>query len=365
MICIPIIYASIFLFCAFQLAKIKSTTNQPITTSRKSFSIIIPYHNESEYLKACIDSLLDQDYPKDLLEIIFINDHSSDTSEDIVSLYAKNGQIKSLNLMEDSKGKKAALHMGVLAAKHELIITTDADTFRSSKWVNTIDQIVTNTDHIYAFPVIIQHKSQSILSQFQTIEYAVNMGVSYIAAQFGWFKNASAGNLVFSKANYLESLNIRNDQHIPSGDDYFLIKNLPTYKFEFSLEPNSKVHTYPVKDWKALFSQRKRWSSKLVTKPQVGLTFLWALAWVFCLLIIFSGILSVISYHKLFIIYFVYALIIKFISDFTLIIIVKQKLQISSNENPIIQELIHIIYVFVAGILAIIPFQYKWKKRSS
>ena len=47
---------------------------------KNTFSIIVPFRNEAQNLPACIASLKKLDYPKELLEIIFVNDHSTDAS---------------------------------------------------------------------------------------------------------------------------------------------------------------------------------------------------------------------------------------------------------------------------------------------
>ncbi|MFZ9848246.1 MAG: glycosyltransferase, partial [Flavobacteriales bacterium] len=43
-------------------------------------SIVVPFRNEEKNLPACIASLKKLDYPRDLYEIIFVNDHSTDAS---------------------------------------------------------------------------------------------------------------------------------------------------------------------------------------------------------------------------------------------------------------------------------------------
>ena len=43
-------------------------------------TVVVPFRNEEKNLPACIASLKKLDYPKELLEIIFVNDHSTDAS---------------------------------------------------------------------------------------------------------------------------------------------------------------------------------------------------------------------------------------------------------------------------------------------
>ena len=48
-------------------------------------SVIIPARNESRNIRACIGSILAQEYPRELYEVIVVDDHSTDNTAEIVS----------------------------------------------------------------------------------------------------------------------------------------------------------------------------------------------------------------------------------------------------------------------------------------
>ena len=52
-------------------------------------SIIVAAHNEEEYLDRCIKALVEQNYPKDKYEVIFINDRSTDQTQTIIDNWHK------------------------------------------------------------------------------------------------------------------------------------------------------------------------------------------------------------------------------------------------------------------------------------
>ena len=99
-------------------------------------SIVIPFHNEEKNLPKKIQNLLDLNYPKDLSEIIFVSDGSTDKSDEIVK------QHLSENLhhyrMEKRKGKAAALNLGVNKSQYEIIIFTDASIILENDAVKNI-----------------------------------------------------------------------------------------------------------------------------------------------------------------------------------------------------------------------------------
>ncbi|RYX88602.1 glycosyltransferase, partial [bacterium] len=86
-------------------------------------SVIIPARNEEENIAALLEALERQTYPRDLFEVIVIDDHSTDRTADITSRF-KN--VRLLQLKEDAINsyKKKAIEAGIAIASGELIVTT-------------------------------------------------------------------------------------------------------------------------------------------------------------------------------------------------------------------------------------------------
>ncbi len=87
-------------------------------------SVIVPAHNESFAIVETIESLLTQTYPN--LEIIVVDDGSSDDTPTLIDRYAERGAIRAVHLASN-QGKAAALRVGTLAANHELLVCIDGD----------------------------------------------------------------------------------------------------------------------------------------------------------------------------------------------------------------------------------------------
>jgi cellulose synthase/poly-beta-1,6-N-acetylglucosamine synthase-like glycosyltransferase len=120
-----------------------------IDSDLNTISILIPMHNEenvagqildllvsSAYAydnakqspRKILDLLLTSDYPHDKMEIIPINDFSSDKTQHILDEYARRYPIiKPIHRYEGEPGKPAALNEGVKQANNEIIIVFDAD----------------------------------------------------------------------------------------------------------------------------------------------------------------------------------------------------------------------------------------------
>ena len=93
-------------------------------------SLLIPAHNEELVMGATLEAMLALDYPKDRLEIIVINDGSTDSTKEIIDSYRKrDNRIRLYDVPqgEGGKGKSRALNLGLQIAQSEFIAVYDAD----------------------------------------------------------------------------------------------------------------------------------------------------------------------------------------------------------------------------------------------
>ncbi len=92
-------------------------------------SVLIPMHNEEKVANLVLNSIINVYYPEDKIEIIPINDHSTDKTKDILEKYSKNyPQIKPLHIYDNkTKGKQNIINKAVDIATGEIIVIYDAD----------------------------------------------------------------------------------------------------------------------------------------------------------------------------------------------------------------------------------------------
>lgn len=88
------------------------------------FSVIIPVYNVEAYLKQCLDSAVGQTYTN--VEIICVNDGSTDDSSSILDEYASNHTNFTL-LYQENQGLSAARNAGIRAAKGDYVFFLDSD----------------------------------------------------------------------------------------------------------------------------------------------------------------------------------------------------------------------------------------------
>ena len=115
-----------------------------------SCSILIPAHNEEKVIANTIEAMLALDYPRDKLEIIVINDGSTDATKEIIGRY---GAIDSRVVLFDvpagqgGKGKSRALNLGLQRATSNIIAIYDADNTPDRNALRyLVAQLISNPD---------------------------------------------------------------------------------------------------------------------------------------------------------------------------------------------------------------------------
>ena len=100
-------------------------------THEQQVSVVVPVFNAEETLENCLRSLLSLTYPRDRIEIIAVNNNSSDRSAGILQRYGNSIRV----LEEKTQGAAAARNRGVRSASSDLIAFTDADCTVDPKWL--------------------------------------------------------------------------------------------------------------------------------------------------------------------------------------------------------------------------------------
>lgn len=107
--------------------------NDIYTEQMKTISVLIPMHNEEQVLSYVLDALLECDYDRDRMEIIPINDNSTDRTKELLEEYHKKYEfIRPLHRDCPDRGKPVGLNDAMEIAKGEIIIVFDAD-YRPAK----------------------------------------------------------------------------------------------------------------------------------------------------------------------------------------------------------------------------------------
>lgn len=105
-------------------------------------SVVIPCYNAENYIKRCLDSLLAQTYPN--LEIIIVNDGSTDQTKEIIAPFLSNRCVKYIE--QKNAGESAARNTGIVESTGTSIGFVDADDYVFPEMYDKLYSIMTKEE---------------------------------------------------------------------------------------------------------------------------------------------------------------------------------------------------------------------------
>ncbi len=333
-------------------------------------SIIIPARNEEGNIGACINSIMQNDYPSDLYEVIVIDDHSTDRTFDVVNSLQQS-HIKCLRLKDYldehellNSYKKKAIETGIRHSTGALIVTTDADCTAPHYWLKNLAAIYETTNPAMIVAPVAFDTNDKVVEQFQSLDFMTMQGITVAAHRLQLGNMSNGANLAFTREAFYAVDGYKGVDHLASGDDYLLMMKIQQQypgKIACLKSRQAIVHTTPQPDWQSFLQQRIRWASKSGKYDDKKLTGILLLVYLYnCLflLLFLTGFQDSLFWLLAF-----GLLLVKTAAELYFLVPValffKKKRQLYLF--PWLQPL-HILYIILAGFLGFVGI-YKWKGR--
>ncbi|TAD94018.1 MAG: glycosyltransferase, partial [Bacteroidetes bacterium] len=238
--------------------------SQPASTS---ITVIVPARNEAANIAACLQSVLGQQYPMALLQLIVVNDASTDDTAEIVAGFMPrhpNLLCISLPATVQSAHKKRAIQAGIAAATGNLVVCTDADCTMRPQWLQALASAHQQGAQFVAAPVMF-HTRPTLLSIFQTLDFISLQGITGASVSGGFHTMCNGANIAYTKAAFHQVNGFSGIDLQPTGDDMLLMyKIYRAYPqgLVWLKSTTATVTTAAAHNWYAFFQQRIRWASK-------------------------------------------------------------------------------------------------------
>lgn len=341
-----------------------------IFTPSTSVSIIIPARNEAINITACINSILKNNYPQHLFEIIVVDDFSEDGTQDIVHSFQLPNvyclELKNFMSSEEkiNSYKKKALTIGIEHSTGKLIVTTDADCIVPQEWLRNIVFEFEIKNPVMIIAPVVFSKSPKLLSIFQTIDFMMMQGITIATHRLGLGSMSNGANLAFSKNAFQEVNGYDDINFLASGDDLMLTAKMKK-KFPQRIvclkSEDAIVSTHPQPNLSRFFRQRIRWASKSGKYNDPKLTAILSLVYLFNLILF---VLALLSCRELYLLYFLIGILAtKTIIELNFLIPLASFFRLKKMLYwfPLLQ-FFHVFYIVSAGFLGMIG-KYEWKGR--
>jgi glycosyltransferase involved in cell wall biosynthesis len=332
---------------------------------KTTFSIVVPFRNEENNFLNLLQSISGLNYPKNLFEIIVVNDSSDDNSEIIFENWKTKNQLIQSRLLQNNRvsnsPKKDAIATAIATVKNQWIITTDADCVVNQNWLLCYDNLIQSCNAEMVVGSVCIANSNGFLNYFQFVDLLSLQGTTI--GSFGLKKPfmCNGANFAYTKKLFLELNGFDGNNKIASGDDVFLLqkafRNFPEKVF-YLKNPEAIVRTNPENSWSKLFFQRVRWASKTsfydgffgktLAVVVLLMNIFWLLAFGFC---VFGSWV------------FCFGLLTKMAIDYILLWKTNKFMGNRKFFFPFVSSLVYPVFCSVVGIYSLFG-GFSWKDRS-
>lgn len=230
-------------------------------SARAPVSVVVCAHNEEQNLRELIPLLLDQEYAD--VEVIIVNDRSHDGSYDFLRETAEAHPTVRFVTVDQvparMNSKKYALTLGIRAARHELILLTDADCRPASRrWIHAMASMFDDSTHI-VLGYSPYYRSGGLLNAFIRFETLLT-GIQYMGmALLGRPYMGVGRNLAYRKSLFMDNKGFNDLMEITGGDDdLFVNRHARKQNTRVCADPAALVYSIPEKTWRAFGQQKTR-----------------------------------------------------------------------------------------------------------
>ena len=228
-------------------------------------SIVIAMRNEAANLECLIKALASQTYPAEKMQIVLVDDHSTDQSALIARQTAQSAGLRNVLVMDsEGKGKKSALRTALQHVQGEWVLFTDADCVPHAAWAETMMTAAAEQQKLMLLGPVRLSPCRGWLQNFQAIETNSLIAATAGSAGIGLPSMANGANMALHRTVLSHDDALK--PAFASGDDMFrlesVLKRYGSGAVGMVMFPGAMVTTGPAIGLKAFLAQRLRWVSK-------------------------------------------------------------------------------------------------------
>lgn len=228
-----------------------------------AITVIVAARNEEENILDCLHFLEQLIYPENLIEILIVNDHSTDKTGELIEWFIKDKpRFKSIipeEAIGSLKGKTNALANAIKISNGDVILTTDADCRVTPTWAMTLaSYYLPDVGFVGGYTT---QEDKTAFEGMQAIDFIYLLAVAAGSINLKKPLSCIGNNMSFRKIAY-EEVGGYESLNFSVTEDFNLlmaIHNLKKYKIIYPLDPGGLVVSKPCPDLKSLYWQKKRW----------------------------------------------------------------------------------------------------------
>ncbi len=278
-------------------------------------SVIVPILNEENYIQRFLDSILDQDYPRDYLEVILVDGVSGDNTVNLIETYTEKYDFIKL-ITNEKKTVQYALNLGIEHSSGEYIVRMDAHAWYAKDYISKCIEYLKKTGaNNVGGPTVVKGygETQKIIAAAYSSPFALGGGNHYRKDFEGYSDTVSWGCF---RRDYIISLGMY-DERLPRSEDDDLNFRIIKNGGKIYITSKIKSEYYPKETFCKLFKQYFNygvWKIAVIKKHHKPLRITQLVPMAFTGFLILFSILSIFSNVCLYL--FLSGIIIYLLMDF-------------------------------------------------
>lgn len=218
-------------------------------------TIIVPCFNEEKTVEATVDSILNLDYPRDLLSVILVNDGSTDGTLKALSGFKLHPQVKILD--KENGGKHTAVNLALERVNSDLVGCLDADSFVTPEALRKIVPHFNDASVMAVTPSIKVHEPKNILQYIQKTEYSWSIFLRRMLSSMGALYVTPGPFSIFRTRVFRE---LGNYRYAHMTEDMEMAMRMQKNHYKIVNSHGAHVYTVTPSNLKDLVKQRTRWT---------------------------------------------------------------------------------------------------------
>lgn len=322
-------------------------------------TVIVAARNEEDNILRCIESLNALEYPEKKIDIIIVDDDSTDRTGEIVKEFIEDKPnfrlIKPEKDYGETVGKARAIANAIDIAKGDIILTTDADCTVSNTWAKTLASYY--TEDVSMVCGYTNQRWNKLFEAVQDMDFIYLLTVGGGSINLNKPLSAIGNNMSYRKSAYFEAGGYENIPFSVTEDFQLLMAiNKLDGRIIHPADPEGLVTSEPCPNWKTIFRQKRRWAVGGMKSTLDNLLIISTGFWVnlFTLMIPFFYSPNIL-----------YLLFFKVFTDLFMVYFIYKKLRLKFTFiNFIGFQLYTALYFAIVGITLIFSRKVYWKGRN-
>jgi cellulose synthase/poly-beta-1,6-N-acetylglucosamine synthase-like glycosyltransferase len=251
------LFFEVFLLITFLSEPARERRARPRAAHSPKVAVIVPCWNEQNTIQGTVESLLALDYPADKLQIVLVDDGSTDNTPAVMDSYAKQPQITVIH--KKNGGKHTAMNLGIEKATDAVYVgCLDADSYVAPDALREIIAYFDDPKVAAVTAAMSVWDPKTLLERMQNADYIHGITLRHVISSLNGLY-VTPGPFSFYRRDIVLAVGGFKEGH--KTEDLEMALRLQNEGYILENAPRSRVYTKTPKSVRSLVKQRTRWTT--------------------------------------------------------------------------------------------------------